>query len=643
VIKKNLLIGTTNPLSDLPAVKAERDAINQVLKEKAQYVNTIREFDLSWTNLTDGFLKQDIEFFHYCGHSSRKGVLLEAGEISSNEISVHSFAQFLSNRTDLKIVFLNSCSSKFIGETLIKHGAVKVVIETVKPIYDNDAKIFSEKFYRLLTKGKTIKDAFEEAKNILVNTSETIRGIKRGTGFGDSEDEKKGFAWQINYDKNDPDDTVNTWRLFEPIEDQIEQIEGVKVLCVFPESDYTTDCYLAVKETLNVVKGNNEIYVESFINLDSQTVDSKLLEKFDSYLFFAAEGSISFLDIYKEKFKFFIEEKTIGILNCRRGITIHLEERFDQSLKNIIKLPLEGLSIDDLNGESTQTKLSFFQESFKPLLSYKDRLDSSVISNTLKTAFIDLNFKDQSEVIEQLIKNKVAKYNIFSIEGTEHCGHEVLIKKIITLINTQIIWEEVNVAILSLSNYFDAADELEEKNIWSIIASEVLGDMKLFTKPDPLKITNHLIEILKKQNIIISLDDAAFNPSCYEAIKSFWKTFSESVIEFDSANKLFLFVLNKGTAKGCSFSDKPIASHNLCVSTPFTPISPMEVSTFQSWYSSGLLYNRLKSDKRFTDMGGNKKDILKEPFVAKVIGQVCAQMDCKEIQEEVLSLKSRMK
>jgi len=646
-MKKNILIGTTNHLSDLEEVKAERLAIKQVLDRLPQSVNTIRESDLSWANLTDAFLTSNIgdaiEFFHYCGHSSHQGVLLESGGTSSNEISVDSFTEFLSNREKLKIVFLNSCSSQLIGETLIKKRVVKVVIETIQPIYDLDARIFSKAFYLSLSDGKTINEAFEEAKNILVNTPGAKRGLKRGAGFEDPKDEKKSFAWQLNSDKNDPDDTINTWRLYEPIEDQIGRIKGVKVLCVFPEKKYTLDCYNAVKETLNAIKGNNEIYVESFANLEKQGADSKVLEKFDSYLFFEAEDSISFLDTHKDKFKAFIQEKTTGILSCKTGIIINLKDVFDQPLKNIIELPFKGLSIDILNQESTQAKLLIFQENFKPLLSFKDRLDLSVISKTLKTAFIDLNFKDQNEVMEELIKKEVAQYNIFSIEGTEHCGHEVLIKKIITLINTQIIWEEVNVAIISLSKHFEANDQLEEEDIWSILADEVLANKKLSRNPDALKTINELLEIVKKQNLIISIEDTEFNPSCHDAIKAFWKSFADSAVPLESQHKLYFFVLNKGTAKGCSFSAKPINSHNQCVSIPFTPISQMEASTFQRWYSSGSLYNQLKSDKRFTDIGLKKNDILKEPYVAKVIGQVCAQMDCKEIQEEVLSLKSRMK
>ena len=647
MIKKNLLIGTTNPLSDLEEVKAERLAIKKVLDAQSPYVNMIRESDLSWTNLTNAFLRQDIgdaiEFFHYCGHSSQKGVLLEAGRTSGHQISVKSFTEFLSKRKDLKIVFLNSCSSQLIGQTLLNEGGVKVVIETVQPIYDKDARIFSEKFYHLLAKGKTIYEAFEEAKNMLVNTPGAERGKKRTAGFADPEAEKKDFAWQLNHDKNDPDDTVHTWRLYEPIAAQIDEIKGVKVLCVFPESEYTKDCYKAVKETLNAIKGDNSIYVESFVNLEKQGADSSSLAKFDSYLFFEAEDSISFLETHKEKFKGFIQEKTIGVLSCKTGIKINLEDIFDQPVKNVIELPFKGLSIDILNQESTQAKLLIFQVNFKPLLSFKDRLDVSVISNTLKTAFIDLNFKDQNEVIEQLIKNEVAQYNIFSIEGTEHCGHEVLIKKIITLINTQIIWQEVNVAIISLSKHFEATESLVEEDIWSIIADEVLVNKKLSRNPDALKTTNELLEIIKKQNLIISIEDAEFNASCYEAIQAFWKSFADSAVALESKHKLYFFVLNKGTAKGCCFSDKPIASHHQCVSIPFTPISQMEVSTFQRWYSSGSLYHQLKSDTRFTDIGQKKEAILKEPFVAKVIGQVCAQMDCKEIQEEVLSLKSRMK
>lgn len=641
--KKKILIGNTNPLSDLASIKVEREAIHNALDVCARYVHVIREADLSWSNLTKKFFRNNenepIELFHYAGHSSSFGVTLEDGTTTGNEVSIQVLSDFLSNRENLKIVFLNSCSSKYIGEDLIAAGSIKVVIETTQPVYDNDAKIFSEAFYLSLADGKTIQEAFDEASNILKGMSDSERGNELPRGIGLEQDD---FPWRLNIDKNDPENIVNTWRLFEPIEKQLDGFEGMKVLCVFPESKYTNECYNAVKEVLNDVKKEvteEDIYIMPFINLEKQGAFNSI-DKFDSYLFFAAEGSITFLDQNQNLFKPFIQNKIVGVLSCKMRIDINLSKTFEAEINEIIYLLFSReMSLDQFDRRfSIQMRLSNYSDRFKLLLTRKKTL----VNDTLKTAFIDLNFEIQKKAISEVIDTEVAQYNIFSIEGTEHCGHEVLIKKIIRLINANIKWEEVIVSIISLSNYFEATDNLVEGDIWSVIAEEVLGDGKLSRKPNAEKITTNLLEIIKKQNLIISIDDADFNRSCYEPIHNFWKSFSLYVEKLNTTNKLFFFVLNKGLSKGCCFKDKPIVSYQKCASIRLDPISEMKKSIFHSWYTNESLYNQLKADERFVALEKKQQIILKEPYVAKVIGEVCAQMDCRDIQQDVLSLKSRM-
>ncbi|MBK7337849.1 MAG: CHAT domain-containing protein [Saprospirales bacterium] len=99
----------------------------------------------------------------------------------------------LSHQKDLKLVFLNGCSSKAQVEVLFEHG-VKAVIATNSRVKDNKSRIFAEYFYKAFATGKTIREAFDSAVSFLKNQYPDVDITYRGIGF---QEEKAEFPWGL--------------------------------------------------------------------------------------------------------------------------------------------------------------------------------------------------------------------------------------------------------------------------------------------------------------------------------------------------------------------------------------------------------------------------------------------------------------
>ena len=103
--------------------------------------------------------RKEIAWFHFSGHAG-----LDALAYENNDAHTNGIAQGLAMCPNLKVVFLNGCSTVGQVEAIHEMG-IPVVIATSAPVNDEHAMQFSSDFYRAFLGGNfSIKNAFKIAK-----------------------------------------------------------------------------------------------------------------------------------------------------------------------------------------------------------------------------------------------------------------------------------------------------------------------------------------------------------------------------------------------------------------------------------------------------------------------------------------------
>lgn len=111
-----------------------------------------------------------VVIFHYGGHANGSKLRLE-----DKDANASGLAQLLGQQQNLKLVFLNGCSTQGQVDALLDAG-VKAVIATSVPINDKSAVHFADQFYESMAGKATIEQAFEEAVSRLVSENLTGEG-----------------------------------------------------------------------------------------------------------------------------------------------------------------------------------------------------------------------------------------------------------------------------------------------------------------------------------------------------------------------------------------------------------------------------------------------------------------------------------
>lgn len=158
----------------LALLKEESRMLFRALEEldRKEYIKLYREESAQSKDIFDGFTryKDRVAIFHYGGHANGTHLRLEEGASDARGL-----AQLMGEQENLKLVFLNGCSSKGQVQTLFDAG-VKAVIATAVPIEDRKATEFAQQFYEALSHKRTIGQAFDIATAYLT------------TRYGDSVD-----------------------------------------------------------------------------------------------------------------------------------------------------------------------------------------------------------------------------------------------------------------------------------------------------------------------------------------------------------------------------------------------------------------------------------------------------------------------
>lgn len=147
--------------SHLELLDRERKNISQKLipLQSDQYIQLISESAATIDDLIHYFtiFNNNIIIFHYGGHAGNKEIFLQ--DASAN---AQGLAKLLATQSELKLVFLNGCSTKGQVEHLLKLG-IKAIIATNVAIGDGTATDFATHFYSALSEMQSIEEAFNTA------------------------------------------------------------------------------------------------------------------------------------------------------------------------------------------------------------------------------------------------------------------------------------------------------------------------------------------------------------------------------------------------------------------------------------------------------------------------------------------------
>jgi CHAT domain-containing protein len=124
----------------------------QVRNDKAASAQSILQ------NLTN--YSNRIVLFHFGGHADQ-----ELLQLTDQKILGEGVAQLLGQQKNLACVFLNGCNTRGFVKDILSAG-VPIVIATSRKIGDDQAKTLATQFYDALADGKSIRQAFDQAKAV---------------------------------------------------------------------------------------------------------------------------------------------------------------------------------------------------------------------------------------------------------------------------------------------------------------------------------------------------------------------------------------------------------------------------------------------------------------------------------------------
>lgn len=137
-----------------------------------------------------------ISIFHYGGHADGFSLLLESEDGTKALTHKEGLVPFFARQENLKLIFLNGCSSEGQATDLLKAG-IPAVIGTTASINDEIATALATRFYSSLGDGSSIEKAWADA-------TDEVK-IKNGTGntralyWQGKQEVSDRFPWVIQF------------------------------------------------------------------------------------------------------------------------------------------------------------------------------------------------------------------------------------------------------------------------------------------------------------------------------------------------------------------------------------------------------------------------------------------------------------
>ncbi|MDB5243986.1 MAG: hypothetical protein JWP57_4612 [Spirosoma sp.] len=192
------------PLHEL---RNEDDTIDRLLDplSSQQHFQKIRDSFATTESVASKILiyQDSLCLFHYSGHAGSSALHLE--DSLARAVGV---AQLLARCPQLRLIFLNGCSTLEHIRLLRDKNSKAAIIATSTPVNDTVATQFSIAFYRALIGGTTLGEALERARLELqvteTTTIETVRG-----GIDTELEEISRNQWYFSA----PDELSTQWKL----------------------------------------------------------------------------------------------------------------------------------------------------------------------------------------------------------------------------------------------------------------------------------------------------------------------------------------------------------------------------------------------------------------------------------------------
>ena len=147
--------------SPLEALTREHDSIRELLMEGVnnQCYQLYPEPFATIEKVASGLaaFKDRVHLFHFGGHAGGRQLIL-TGQVANSD----GIANMLAQQKNLKLVFLNGCSTSEQVRLLLELG-VPAVIATSAPIDDERAVSFARQFYLALANRHSIGEGFRQA------------------------------------------------------------------------------------------------------------------------------------------------------------------------------------------------------------------------------------------------------------------------------------------------------------------------------------------------------------------------------------------------------------------------------------------------------------------------------------------------
>ena len=202
------------PDSPLPLLEQESETIYRKLTDGASknYYQLHREPFATIEKIAHYLIqfKDRVQIFHYGGHAGSQELIL-----TDQTADAKGIAQLLQGQKNLKLVFLNGCSTEAQVKQLQALN-IPVVIATARPIEDQMAADFAAQFYEALAKKHTIKEAFDMASGFVEaqrDADKSFLGAQQTRDFvwseSDSSEAEQGFAWGLFYEE----ESALDWKL----------------------------------------------------------------------------------------------------------------------------------------------------------------------------------------------------------------------------------------------------------------------------------------------------------------------------------------------------------------------------------------------------------------------------------------------
>jgi hypothetical protein len=191
----------------LPELRREDDTIDRLLDplSSQQHFQKIRDSFATTDSVASKIItyQDSLCLFHYSGHAGASVLHLE--DSSARAVGV---AQLLARCPQLRLIFLNGCSTLEHIQLLREQNSKAAIIATSTPVEDTVATQFSITFYRALISGTTLAEALERARLELQVKDSTVIETIRG-GIVTELEEVSRNQWYFST----PDEVTTQWKL----------------------------------------------------------------------------------------------------------------------------------------------------------------------------------------------------------------------------------------------------------------------------------------------------------------------------------------------------------------------------------------------------------------------------------------------